>query len=267
MLQGALGAIVSATLDPPLGRAAGRPHPLDPLSAVEVVTCAAACREHASSLGLPPLRFNSIAAKVGEAGQDRCARAGLPKSSWGAPAHSRAPRAALQEPNKHAVLAHLADPATAPPPQRLALCILQAPPRNSVVEALLDLDAAQPSVLSWKEVRSRSKQGGREGEQHESRGERGNLGRGSIPQQELRLELSALRCRLQMEGVQPAVTMDDCFLAEELLKKNVEFAAFVEGRYGITDLALLACDPWYSGVRCARLRPLLQRFQWARGGK
>lgn len=58
-----------------------------------------------------------------------------------------------------------------------------------------------------------------------------------------------------MEGVQPAVTMDDCFLAEELLKKNAEFASFVEARYGVTDLDLLACDPWYSGIRCAKLWP------------
>ena len=40
-----------------------------------------------------------------------------------------------------------------PRPKRLAMCILTAPPRNSVVEALVDLDAPVPKLLSWKEVR------------------------------------------------------------------------------------------------------------------
>ena len=44
--------------------AAGRPHPLDPLSEAEVRRAAAACRAHAAALGLPPLRFNTIALQV-----------------------------------------------------------------------------------------------------------------------------------------------------------------------------------------------------------
>jgi Cu2+-containing amine oxidase len=43
---------------------AGCPHPLDPLSEHEVRRAAAACRAHAAALGLPPLRFNTIALQV-----------------------------------------------------------------------------------------------------------------------------------------------------------------------------------------------------------
>jgi nucleoside-diphosphate-sugar epimerase len=43
------------------------PHPLDPLTATEIVAASKACRAHASAIGLPysSLRFNAIGPKVG----------------------------------------------------------------------------------------------------------------------------------------------------------------------------------------------------------
>lgn len=52
-----------------------------------------------------------------------------------------------------------------------------------------------------------------------------------------------------MEGVQPALTMDDVVESEQVLKRNPQFQALVAERYGITDMAELAVDPWYSGYR------------------
>ena len=43
-------------------------HPLDPLAPAELLAAAQACRAKAAELGLPPLRFNSIAAQVRAAG-------------------------------------------------------------------------------------------------------------------------------------------------------------------------------------------------------
>jgi Cu2+-containing amine oxidase len=39
-------------------------HPLDPLTEDEVKVAAESCRQHAASLGLPPLRFNTITLQV-----------------------------------------------------------------------------------------------------------------------------------------------------------------------------------------------------------
>ena len=64
----------------------------------------------------------------------------------------------MQEPNKHAVLAYLRG--EAPPPPRRALCILQAPPKNMVIEALVCFEAPKPTVLSWKEVSAVGRRGG-----------------------------------------------------------------------------------------------------------
>lgn len=55
-----------------------------------------------------------------------------------------------QEPHKYKVLAYLKGGAK---PARQALCVVQAPPRNSVFEALVDLDGTRASILSWQEVR------------------------------------------------------------------------------------------------------------------
>lgn len=47
-----------------------------------------------------------------------------------------------------------------PPPARVALCVVLAPPRNCVIEALVDLGAAPPAVLGWKEVGGRARRAG-----------------------------------------------------------------------------------------------------------
>jgi len=52
-----------------------------------------------------------------------------------------------------------------------------------------------------------------------------------------------------MEGVQPCVTLDDVLEAEEALKNNEQFRALMAERYGLTDMACLAVDTWYSGYR------------------
>lgn len=53
----------------------------------------------------------------------------------------------------------------------------------------------------------------------------------------------------EMVGVQPCLTIDDVVEAEVALKANTEFQALMASRYSITDLDLLAVDPWYSGYR------------------
>ena len=47
-----------------------------------------------------------------------------------------------------------------------------------------------------------------------------------------------------MEDRQPLLTPEDCILAEDIAKADPEVAAMVKEAYGITDLSLLACDPW-----------------------
>ncbi len=53
---------------------------------------------------------------------------------------------------------------------------------------------------------------------------------------------------VQVKGKQPLMTPEDCILAEDIAKADPEVAAMVKEAYGITDLSLLACDPW-SGER------------------
>ena len=57
----------------------------------------------------------------------------------------------------------------------------------------------------------------------------------------------ALTNRAQVKDRQPLLTPEDCVLAEDIAKADAEVAAMVKEAYGITDLSLLACDPW-SGV-------------------
>ena len=45
-------------------------------------------------------------------------------------------------------------------------------------------------------------------------------------------------------GTQPPYSPDDCFLAEDIVKADEEVASLLKERYGIEDLALVACDPW-----------------------
>jgi Cu2+-containing amine oxidase len=96
------------------------------LSEDEVRRAAAACRAHAAALGLPLLRFNTIA---------------------------------LQEPPKQQLLQYESGALRQLP--RLSLCILQTPPHFMVYEATVDLQpqhstgaaaAAAAAVVSWTKV-------------------------------------------------------------------------------------------------------------------
>lgn len=57
---------------------------------------------------------------------------------------------------------------------------------------------------------------------------------------------------MQTDGVQPMVTLDDCLEAEDICKADRGFAQLMRDRYDITDLATLACDPWYYGGRYSK---------------
>lgn len=48
---------------------------------------------------------------------------------------------------------------------------------------------------------------------------------------------------LQVKGMQPMLTPDDCFDAEEIAKADAGVRTLLAAR-GITDLSLVVCDPW-----------------------
>eukprot|EP00803_Ostreobium_quekettii_P010562 evm.model.scf_1177.3 EVM.evm.TU.scf_1177.3 scf_1177:31016-41785(+) len=92
-------------------------HPLDPLTASEISAASEACSQHAKGTGVESLRFNVVT---------------------------------LQEPPKGKLLAYEHGDGEAPP--RQAFCILQIPFEETVFEAVVELGAAEPSVISWKKV-------------------------------------------------------------------------------------------------------------------
>lgn len=53
----------------------------------------------------------------------------------------------------------------------------------------------------------------------------------------------------QVEGVQPMVTIEDCVEAEEIVKADPGIKTLLKDRYGITDMDMVAADPWYYGDR------------------
>lgn len=59
----------------------------------------------------------------------------------------------------------------------------------------------------------------------------------------------------QVEGVQPLASPDDCLLAEEIVKDDPAIQALLREQYNVTDLALVACDPW-SGTAAPSLPEL-----------
>ena len=152
------------------------------------------------------------------------------------------------------MLAHLRG--EGPRPARRALAVLQAPPLNCVIEAVVDLDAAPaPRVLSWKQVRApRSCQFA------------STVAHVPPPQCDCLLQARMIpshHCQpllahlpdcppacLQMEGVQPALTVDDVLESELALKANKQFRALMEERFGITDMDSLAVDPWCAPGTC-----------------
>ena len=61
---------------------------------------------------------------------------------------------------------------------------------------------------------------------------------------------AAYECTVrQVEGVQPMVTIEDCVEAEELVKADKGIRALLKDRYGITDMNMVAADPWFYGDR------------------
>lgn len=61
-----------------------------------------------------------------------------------------------------------------------------------------------------------------------------------------------LRAWLQLEGVQPLASPDDCLLAEQIAKADPKVREMLKMR-GVTDMDLVACDPW-SGMHCLHPR-------------
>jgi primary-amine oxidase len=49
---------------------------------------------------------------------------------------------------------------------------------------------------------------------------------------------------LQIEGVQPTTTPDDCNLAEHIIMADPRIRQLLATRYGITDPDLMVFDPW-----------------------
>jgi len=83
------------------------------------------------------------------------------------------------------------------------------------------------------------------------------------------LDTASIRsCELR-EGVQPAITLDEFFECEEMLKQHPDFIAAVNKR-GVTDLDLLMVDPWSAGAYHTDLpeaerRRLVRALTWVRG--
>ena len=66
----------------------------------------------------------------------------------------------------------------------------------------------------------------------------------SDPEEAVQVLQPDVCCELQIKDRQPLLTPEDCILAEDIAKADPEVAAMVKEAYGITDLSLLACDPW-----------------------
>ncbi len=49
------------------------------------------------------------------------------------------------------------------------------------------------------------------------------------------------------------VTIEDCVEAEELVKADKGIQALLRERYGITDMSMVAADPWFYGDRFGEL--------------
>jgi Cu2+-containing amine oxidase len=56
------------------------------------------------------------------------------------------------------------------------------------------------------------------------------------------------------------VTIEDCVEAEEIVKADPSIQALLKDRYGVTDMDLVAADPWYYGDRFGESSHLLAQF-------
>ncbi|KAJ9529491.1 hypothetical protein QJQ45_013830 [Haematococcus lacustris] len=139
-------------------------------------------------------------------------------------------RLARQEPPKAQLLAYEAGRAGLLP--RLAQCILIAPQYGEaglVLEAVVDL-----SALLWA-----------------ARGVAGG---------------ARMVTWKELPGVQPMTTPDDNFYAEEIMKADPGLRALLLERYGVTDMALVACDTWacHGAPEHLNHRRLMQGFLYLR---
>ncbi|MEW5316500.1 MAG: hypothetical protein WDW38_007870 [Sanguina aurantia] len=67
----------------------------------------------------------------------------------------------------------------------------------------------------------------------------------------------------QLEGVNALATPDDCFEAEAIAKADPEVIRLCGERYGISDMSLVACDPW-SVHACPIDARIIQCFMYMR---
>ena len=56
----------------------------------------------------------------------------------------------------------------------------------------------------------------------------------------------------QLEGVEPLASPDDCLLAEQIAKADPKVREMLKMR-GVTDMDLVACDPWSGIYRASQI--------------
>eukprot|EP00879_Flechtneria_rotunda_P011264 GHRR01011766.1.p1 GENE.GHRR01011766.1~~GHRR01011766.1.p1 ORF type:complete len:590 (+),score=170.84 GHRR01011766.1:1269-3038(+) len=78
--------------------------------------------------------------------------------------------------------------------------------------------------------------------------------------------LFGMRAHVQLEGVQPTTTPDDCILAEEIIMADSRIRRLLHERYGITDPDLVVFDPWslHGTPKGYEGRRLMQGFLYVR---
>ena len=174
-----------------------------------------------------------------------------------------------QEPTKAELIAYQDNPDNVP--ARAADIIVQAYPKAPLIEATVLLSGAKPTVTAWKEV------GHRSGNNHQEAIQASTLfcaltAVALLPNVEDMAQRMytyvkcskqlhrSWSCRpdlpeagaamiwdaawLQVQDREPLMTPEDCILAEDIVKADPEVVALLKEKYGLTDLALVACDPW-----------------------
>ncbi len=53
------------------------------------------------------------------------------------------------------------------------------------------------------------------------------------------------------------VTIEDCVEAEEIVKADPGIRKLLKERYGLTDMAMVAADPWFYGDRFRECLPCI----------
>ena len=116
---------------------------------------------------------------------------------------------------------------------RKAYVVVEVPEQHVVVTAFVCLDGT-PAVDSWEGVRAQWV-----------------LPHTPMCEQQAWLDADRSQNAVlpQARGVQAMVSSDDTFLAEELVLGSPKVQRLLRERYGITDMSLVVCDPWYYGER------------------